>query len=286
MQLKSNELAVFKHAVIFGFGNGKKNNKSSNLPTGNRGEIVSFSKDSSKRLRLALATQYIPSAALLGVTLTVPWRKQFDGYLDYYRECFNRFATSFRRDLPNSGAIFRHELQKRRMPHCHMIVYASESDFFSIDALTSYLFGLWSRSCPVRDGRHRDFLVYGVQVKSIDDLPGLWKYLADHASKKKQAQLGYQGKQWGYIRRKNFVSRDCDLYKLRPEVVRLVVRQLSRIYRYCKKSDCVFGYKHCNRRTKCKVGFYTERVVSRVVDYFSSELSAALPLSSEKMLDT
>ena len=133
MKLKYNQIVVFPLSTVFGYPARNKNKKLAAFAQTKRGEIDGFSKDAIKRLRLALATEHIPQAAMVGVTLTVPWRKSFAGYLDFYRESFNRFTVAFRRHLPLSGAIFRHELQTRKMPHCHMVCFVVEEEYKNKD---------------------------------------------------------------------------------------------------------------------------------------------------------
>ena len=58
-------------------------------------------------------------------------------------------------------------------------------------------------------GSFSGFIKRGVKVDAIRDAGAMFRYLADHASKHKQAQLGYKGKQWGIIGRDNLVEREC-----------------------------------------------------------------------------
>lgn len=264
MSTLAKSISLYEHAAIFDFARVRN----SQLPSCNRGKINSFSPGAVRRLREALAIYHIPFATTVGVTLTVPWRKSFEGCLDLYRKSFNVWQTSFRRAFPTVGAIFRHELQSRRMPHCHIVFYVPS--YIDVEEFQGRVFSLWLRSVPILDGSLRSFSKYGVNSKILDRLPGVFRYLADHASKHKQSQLGYQGKQWGFIGRKNLVLRSSSAFDLSPSVARLVVRQLSRIYRYCQKADCVFGYRHLKRRTVAKVCFFTPSTVKRVVSFFES----------------
>lgn len=264
MSTLAKSIRLFEHALIFDF------ERVSNIqpPSCNRGKINSLSFGAVRRLREALAIYHIPFATTLGVTLTVPWRKPFEGCFDLYRKVFNVWQTSFRRAFPTVGGIFRHELQSRKMPHCHIVFYVPS--YVDIDEFQGRVFSLWLRSVPIRDGSLRSFSKYGVNSKILDRLPGVFRYLADHASKHKQSQLGYEGKQWGIIGKKNLVLRSSSSCDLSPAVARLVVRQLSRIYRYCRKADCVFGYRHLKRRTIAKVCFFTPSTVLRVVSYYEN----------------
>lgn len=184
-----------------------------------RGKILEFSSHSALRLREALAFSELKSASItFGVCLTLPWQmsafKDFDLDLcTLYRECFHRFTISFRRKFPNSAAIFRHELQARKIPHAHLVVYFSSFDLRIVEVLRSkrtlendlklILSSLWLKALQNQfyGGSVAGFLKYGVKVEKLDGSPAAIRYICDHESKHKQAQLGYIGKQWGYIAR-------------------------------------------------------------------------------------
>lgn len=67
--------------------------------------------------------------------------------------------------------------------------------------------GLWLQSVGknLHGGSVRDFQLHGVKFDALDasDCGNLFRYLADHSSKHKTDQLGYAGKQWGFIGRQN-----------------------------------------------------------------------------------
>ena len=221
-----------------------------------RGKITTFSRHSSLRLRRALLenTPEDPSQFVeLGLTLTVPW--DVSGYSDDriaadYKIAFNRFSTAFRRRFPHSMAIFRHELQKRRAPHSHIVCWLSNIDFKFVSrgrsatasVFRAFILSLWSRAVlgsdssecfcyPVR--KLRGFHRYGIKVDVLHDSLAMFRYLADHASKHKKSQLGYKGKQWGFIKRKLFVaSPNCQICFDRESHFVSFFRHLSKVCRY------------------------------------------------------
>lgn len=239
------------------------------LTAGQRGGIHGFSLASVRRLREALAILHIPNSRLCGLTLTVPWRKEFP--LDVYKASCNRAFTLIRRKFPLSGSIYRHELQTRGAPHCHMIFYVSNKDTASLEYFAGTCRNIWLKACPLLNGSYRAFSRYGVKCQSVDDQVGLWRYYTDHCSKHKQAQLGYEGKQWGILNRSAFVKRSSVSYDLTDREYIAVRRQLSRLYRYCKKSDCVFGYKHLNRRQYTKITFGKSKSIEKIIRYYTSK---------------
>lgn len=220
-----------------------------------RGEIDGFSKASRRRMREAMLTRYIEGAYLVGVTFTVPWKgSNFAPLMDEFRECWNRFGVSFRRALPNSSMIFRVELQQRGAPHIHGLVWIAAQDVGGVGgapvvpltpanvlALAYFqLREMWLHSVPnLHRGSYRAFERYGVKVEMIADAGAMFRYLADHASKHKQAQLGYKGKQWGIIGDKNLSTRSPVVLppfeSPRHEVVFL--RLLRKVMRYRLRAD-------------------------------------------------
>lgn len=216
-------IAVYEHGIHVpspirgtstGTGGGGDNHK--------RGEITGFSAASRRRMRQAMLTKYIPGADLVGITCTVPWQgTDFEPLMDEFRECVHRFRTAFVRRFPKSAAIYRVELQERGAPHLHALVWMAAEDLAALlpcacrgaaeaaGALAAdKLSELWRRAVvDLHHGSLRAFEEHGTKVESIKSAGAMFRYLADHASKHKQAQLGYKGKQWGIIGRGNLEDR-------------------------------------------------------------------------------
>lgn len=159
---------------------------------------------------------------MVGITCTVPWQgTDFEPLMDEFRECVHRFRTAFVRCFPKSAAIYRVELQERGAPHLHALVWMAAED---LAALLPYacrgvvgsavlaadkLGALWRRAVvDLHHGSLRAFEEHGTKVEPIKSAGAMFRYLADHASKHKQAQLGYKGKQWGIIGRGNLQDRE------------------------------------------------------------------------------
>lgn len=227
-----------------------------------RGEITSFTAAARRRLRHALLTLSVPDSIRLGITLTVPWIvDDFGSLMDEWRDCVNRFCVSFRRAYPHSGLIYRVELQRRGAPHLHALMYISFSDIaampgdadlsapsvvaamlqkINIDCLV-----MWVRAVPnMHHGNMGHFARRGVRVESLVSDIVMYRYICDHTSKAKQAQLGYKGKQWGIVGRANF--RPSPVSVLPPfqddgHQVRFM-RLLRRVMRYrVKAPNSPFG---------------------------------------------
>ena len=260
---------------------------SSTLDRVNRGSISSFSRHSALRLREYLAfatlknTSFGNSPPVFGVCLTVPWkisRSDISGgsispalALRAYKRVWNRFQVSFRRAFPHSGCVFRHELQKRKAPHSHLVFYASNLDFgssISTRLLSQMIFGLWVQALGydvysfrssgeinrlktfnpeclqyqsgfmLFGGSLNHFRKYGVKVDLLSsDHLAMFRYLADHSSKHKQSQLGYSGKQWGVLNRKVFWNRGIRSFDFSSDRQRIsFFRQLDRCSRFVVSS--------------------------------------------------
>ena len=91
---------------------------------------------------------------------------------------------------------------------------------------------------PVTRRAAAGFRLHGVRLQAVSGLGQMTAYLADHASKKKQAQLGYPGKQWGIIGRKNrtpdhggaILPDPVTPYEMR--ILELYARYTGRLTRY------------------------------------------------------
>ena len=263
------------------------------LASQKRGKITGFSVASRRRMREALLSLEVPQAQILGVTFTVPWKgTDFSPLMDEFRNCWHRFCVAFRRSFPNSGMIYRVELQERGAPHIHAIWWLADSDArtdgqgespgrpcagaYSIKSIE--LKWLWMDAVPnLHRGSYTAFDKYGVKVEQIANAGAMYRYLADHASKHKQAQLGYNGKQWGIVLECNFKRRVSvrlpDFESERHEV--LFVRLLRKVKRYRLTSSRHPNWKRkppfgsVLRGSRCVVGdsYMTEETVMRMFEH-------------------
>lgn len=217
-----------------------------------RGEITGFSVKARKRLRRCMLSELVPDAQKFGVTYTLPWKgRDFTPFMDEFRECWHRFGVLFRRSFPNSAMIFRVELQQSGKPHVHALTYIKYPDGIPTlggapvvapqggdvvrDLIYLSLQRLWEKSVPdLHHGSIMGFWKHGVKVEPLKNEGAMMRYICDHTSKHKQAQLGYKGKQWGKIGDKNLVKAPSvslpDFENFRHEV--LFLRMLKKAMRY------------------------------------------------------
>lgn len=280
-----------------------------------RGSITSFSYHARQRLRRALVEFRHPNAYRLGFTLTLPWRDVVwddQKTLDQFRECFNLFSTKFRQAFPKSSAIFRVELQQRKAPHIHAIWYLDKSEAIKRgwfartpaeagapderDALLSLPFlantkisSFWTSSVPVGPVDNiRGFLDHGARVDRIASDGQMFRYLADHASKSKQAQLGYRGKQWGFIGRRNLVKSTPDEFAFRrgedgARGKAVLLRTLRKVCRYrVQAPGAAFGSKYVSSRRSVGA-FYVSGRTARLL-FGSERVSCGLVKSRSKQM--
>lgn len=230
-----------------------------------RGRIQGFSAQSSQRLRNTLLGMWIPDSKVVGVTLTLPWKAEFDGLDNEFRRSVNRFAMAFKRAYPHSAAIYRVELQTRGFPHLHMICFFSKEDRFLSDEMMI----LWWKHgfMNLRDGSLDGYVRKGVKIDELNiNARRLLMYLCDHTSKRKQAQLGWKGRQWGIINRRNLRWRPYEFLppfsSARSEAY--FWRLIHMLSRYRVKSDCPFGFRYTHPRRMYGVHFgVTPRIAKR-----------------------
>jgi hypothetical protein len=111
----------------------------------------------------------------------------------------------FRQRLKDRGwaGVWRVELQRRKVPHLHVALYLAEGYCFG-DVLIQW--------CEATGEIHdMEALKHAVKGKRIED-EGWVVYMALHDGKKKEAQLGWQGKQWGVWNQDAFVERTPSNY--------------------------------------------------------------------------
>ena len=189
-------------------------------PVRQEGDITTFSRTSRSRLRETLAMAHLKRGGrLFGVTFTIPSPTQ----ADILSPCKVRLIWSdfsqhiFPRTFPHSSLIWRIELQERGQAHWHCVFYCSDDDALTRNADLSNAFDLvcfelcsvWRKLVQKRVNTDNwslktyiGFSDNGVDVKPLTS-SAIVGYVCDHGSKQKQAQLGWVGRQWGVIGRKN-----------------------------------------------------------------------------------
>lgn len=196
----------------------------SRVAGGQRGSVLGYSSASTRRLRRYLLTMDgIPrpvwdcTCTLRGDVHTLDvWRSRVDAY---------------GKRLVRLGccAVWRVELQRRGVPHLHLIVWGS--DPASIRHAWLDVWGL------VGDAAHE---AHAVMIKSPDRDDTAWyAYLAGHTGKHKQDQLGWIGRQWGVWGRSRFRPR-------RRWRVELPVYQAELFVRYLNTLNWLHGYHYTN----------------------------------------
>ena len=259
-QVDGNAQGVKMSIGKFGLRASFKGLKSGKFHGGKRGKIEGFSKSSLRRLRELLWGKTIFGCHQHGVTLTVPWTdSDFDSAAEF-RESLNRFAQMFKREFPHSAFIYRVELQQRKMPHLHAVAYIADDDFRNTCNFLEWYSISWFRSFKgnVHGGSLTGYFKHGVDYKPLEDNPTrLMRYLCDHASKRKQAQCGWKGRQWGVIGSSRL--QDMPTYDLPPfpseRAEACFWRYISRVASYWAKADCPFGLKRIPCRRKWGVTF-------------------------------
>lgn len=265
-------IRLFEFGILRPKGSQGVRNENCGSVTGEkRKTIKKFSYDSRLRMRLALLTGDVKGCRRIGVTLTLPWPVVDSSVMDDFKDVMHRFRVAWLRAFPSSACVFRVELQQRGAPHVHMISWHS---FPFSPYLSDTYFLLWFRAVrDLRGASYSDFARFGVRVDNVPNIGAAMRYLCDHATKKKQAQLGYKGKQWGILGRANFsFSLGISLPLGERETV-LLLRQLRRLsrFRVVEKSDspwhrfpCPFGSKKVGGKRLNRVVYFSRDNVFRI----------------------
>ena len=189
-------------------------------PVRQSGDITTFSRTSRSRLRETLAMAHLKSGGrLFGVTFTIPSPTSSDILSpDEVRAIWSDFSQHiFPRTFPHSSLIWRIELQERGQAHWHCVFYCSDDDLIlrhadlsiAPDLVCFEVFRAWRQliynhfdTFNWSKKTHFGFADNGVDIKPLTS-SAIVGYVCDHGSKQKQAQLGWVGRQWGVIGRKN-----------------------------------------------------------------------------------
>ena len=213
--------------------------------TPKRGTIKGASKKSMARLRGQLVKLDCKHA--YAVTLTVPgpeiappqWRRLWNTY----NKRIERLGLNM---------LWRVELQKRHQPHIHGIVWHPSGGLppgVTHDAVMTGIRLAWWKvletlgPCSWKSDRAEHWCsnrmavngavdhAVDVQAESRDSRSGWWRYVASHASKNKQAQGGWCGRQWGMIGRAKIQEAPAMSFELTFRQHSYVVRRMMRLMR-------------------------------------------------------
>ena len=266
-----------------------------NPPKRQKGDIRGFSLESQSRLRVALSTAKWKGGDCrrVGLTLTLPWAASPDEWRDVWHSWVDGF-----RSFPDASVIWRIELTtgkaKRsgglRRCHVHAMVWLPSDRplrkrdaalFACLDdgnvrahlnmmAVASSWVDNWiKRNPPLTDAQ----MMHATNIGSDHDKCGLFvewldnstdgaiHYLCNHATKHKQEQLGWIGRQWGIINRRNFEFDQGR--KLDGSAWAVASRQLRRISKK-QSADPSAKWSLPYGDNKCWFG-KAERVLERVV---------------------
>lgn len=189
-----------------------------------RGKIRTFSAQAAYRCRQFLLTYHVPDFEIWDVSNTIPGTvtdEEFERAHDNYAQMIRRAG---------GGAVIRIELQRRKEAHTHCAIWLPKNlDRTKRDYL---LHAGWIHCLPEANQLHPHAWARATKVKGpynfVQQSHKWFEYLAAHTSKKKQAQLGYEGKQWTVINRKIFAPHDPLHMDLSSEQEKRFKRTLTR----------------------------------------------------------
>jgi len=219
--------------------------KSKRKGGGVRGEIAGFSSHSRVRLRQSLLKlQPPPGSETVGMTLTIPGPNVS---AETGRDMWSAF--SLKACKMGYTFVWRVELQTRGQVHWHMVVFIPAGG--NVGKLVCLWWDIVEALGPVthvmRSGTiceasnrmalpgARERCVDVDRAESFKDRSRWYRYLSDHASKAKQAQLGWKGRQWGIVGRSRLHAptpyRHDDLTSKEWSKVLRVLHRLTRSHR-------------------------------------------------------
>lgn len=245
-----------------------------------RGKITTFSSKSCRRLRDLLLSVYIPNNQYLAITVTLPSCKLpfeiafmfslLTGWnlatftRDYisssdWRDLIQRFRNNLCRS--NLSGVWRIELQKRQVPHLHIIGFGND-----INAVSEYAKCWFDAVDFLKDFNgipltfSEGFLIYGFVCKFVKS-ENWFKYLASHTSKHKECQIGWQGRQWGVFNRSL-------LHFHKSENVRLTDKESVLITRILRRMT---GFRGFNKDLIGSLQLFVKpAIIKRLLDFYST----------------
>lgn len=212
---------------------------------GTRGKIKGFSSRSKSRLRetLALGRLKVPYQ-IYGLCLTIPGDLLS---IEDTRKLWHYWEKNyFARKYNHCAFIWRIELQERKQAHWHCVCYVPTNfdirqkiclDWFQF--LHRRIGKNWNEKTLFGALRH-SARVDDLQKSSTANIIG---YLADHTSKHKQAQLGWEGRQWAIVNKRNMDFSALEVVQYSARLHRPIVRQFRRLQKNLRKFGKYTGAK-------------------------------------------
>lgn len=207
MKIKATKVHIFESGIQTEVSTTRHSSPPKNIK---RGKVSNWSKASRARLREFLLTHSAPGVPI-AITLTVPGSiLSVEEWATFVKPFWLKIAKL------QYPCVWRIELQQRKQPHYHVVLWGEMDMAFRIQ---QEWFNAIGRLSPI-EYTYSTGLVYtgdrlgmygaiehSVQISACgDNFERWWRYLCDHASKRKQAQLGWQGRHWGVVYRKGFQS--------------------------------------------------------------------------------
>jgi hypothetical protein len=139
---------------------------------------------------------WVPFASLLAFTFTVHRKDLTEADWRAIMKAMNMRMTRL-----GVAAVWRIELQRRGVPHLHVALWLPLDLPMSQETAVEAIENAWLElTGEIGDPAAREHAVHWKAILS----PGWAVYMALHDGKKKEGQLGWQGKQWGIWNRKLF----------------------------------------------------------------------------------
>lgn len=161
-----------------------------------RGVIQEFTHASCQRLREFMLQHQGPEGSqVFGYSLTVPGTVTPDEWRTALR------LWSKRVQRRGGCAIWRVELQRRGVPHLHVVLWAPEGSKAWRACSEDWLERCLPAKCRTVEGGQ----AHAVKGSALwGDSHRWYAYLVAHSSKHKASQLGWKGRQWGVVARARF----------------------------------------------------------------------------------
>lgn len=221
-------------------------------PKREQGDITTFSRSAQRRLREILAMGKLASgemAHLYGATLTIPGEELKP---EVARFIWGAFVDGMKRrfnDVPMVWRIEQQTRKDRRQAHWHCVLWIGGEEMAArVKAVEISL--LWQRVVLDRVGALKrktltGFYRHGTALQCLDgsSATGLIGYLCDHASKHKQEQLGWIGRQWGVINRARLDLCGDIVLEVDRDAHKRAARQYRRLQEHLRRQGVYTGVR-------------------------------------------
>lgn len=191
-------------------------------PESKRGIIQEFSQKSRFRMLKTLSKIHIQSYnSILFITLT--YHLKYPDNLTPLKNHLHKFLIYLKRLYPESANVWRVELQKRGVPHFHLLFFTTKKiDEHSLEIYKRNIQKIWF---SVINDKNDYMKLYSIDIKNLNNPSKVFPYISKYTAKvNDNSKTPYLGRRWGYSH--NLILKEVAMIKITDELLEIFTKNI------------------------------------------------------------